>query len=1296
MISLRGSQALPHFRLERLLRELSHEVPQINVLHAEYRYFVDLSATLNKSEEAILSNLLNSGLTSSRDTDLPQGTLILVVPRKGTISSWSSKATDIAQHCGLKNIKRIECGIAYYIEASEKLTWGDVQTMAVFLHDPMVEDVLYDLEHAATLFQKFPPKPPESLPILQGGLTALQELNKKWQLSLEEEELQFLLESYEKLNRNPTDVELMTFAALNSLHAHQKIFQSSWIIDGHFNPQSLLSMIKNTYHVNSRGILSAYHDNAAAFYGNDSLAFFPDPNTGNYAYHPEPLHMVVKVETHNHPTMISPYFGAATGVGSELRDESAMGRGAKPKAGLFGLSLSHLRIPDFIQAWEISHGRPPHIASALEIILQAPLGAAQYANEFGRPTLCGYVRIFEQDLQEPLGIVRGYHKPIMIAGGFGNIRESQLEKAPLSAGALILSLGGPAMKTGLGRRVTPSFSSSKEGSMDFISVQYGNAEMQHRAQEVINHCVAMGANNPILAIHDVGSGGLAYAVPEMIWRQFLGGVFELRDIYSADASLSSLDLWCNEAEERYVVGIEKDKLDILKEIAAREACPLSVIGELITDPILKCHDREYDTDPVDLPLTVLFDTPTLKPRQISSVPSLHFPLENKGVDLMEAVIRVLRLPSVADKSCLITICDRSVTGLVARDQMVGPWQIPVADCAVTACSYQGYQGEAMAIGERAPIALISPEASARMAVAEAITNIAAANIGALSDLRLSANWMAGCGYQDEDRKLFEAVKALSLEFCPALNLTIPVGKESLSMRSAWLDNGLEKEMIAPLSVVISAFAPVMDIRRTLTPELQTTEDSCLVFIDLGSGKQRLGGSALATVYNNLGNDCPDVENPESLKVFFNCIQQLNLEDKLLSYHDRSDGGLFVTLCEMAFASHVGLQIDLTDLGSNLLAILFNEELGAVLQVRADEVEGILLELSEQGLTHCHTIGKIAKDHITFLHNDTVIFSADRLDLQRIWSETSFHLQSLRDNPRMAKKLYETIEDRDDPGLNAKLSFELSDLDVVAPPFVHGNTRPTVAILREQGVNGHTEMAAAFYRAGFDVVDVHMNDLASGSQQLSQFKGLAVCGGFSYGDVLGAGKGWAKRILFNTLLRDQFEAFFQRPETFTLGVSNGCQMLASLKTLIPGAEDWPNFIRNTSEQFESRLSLVEIEPSPSILLEGMEGSRIPIPVAHGAGRAEFLDEDAQHRALHQHLVTLRFVDSRGRKTKVYPANPNGSPLGITGLTTPDGRATIMMPHPERAFRTVQFSWHPKEWGEAGPWLKLFQNARRFVG
>ncbi|HRF43745.1 MAG TPA: phosphoribosylformylglycinamidine synthase [Candidatus Competibacteraceae bacterium] len=1309
MLRFRGNPALSPFRLEKLLTALRQRVPAITGVHAEFVHFVD--GTLTIPDREVLDRLLQYGpnQVTSRQLALVGKTafnehrnpndapLFLVIPRPGTISPWSSKATDIAHNCGLRRVHRIERGVAYFVESERPLSDSELVALKPLLHDRMTEVVLEASDDPGTLFAQAKPAPLATVNLLNGGRDALMTANRALGLALSDDEIDYLLESFIRLERNPADVELMMFAQANSEHCRHKIFNADWIIGGQRQAHSLFAMIRHTYECHPTDVLSAYHDNAAVMTGFPAGRFFPDPADGQYRYHPEDIHILMKVETHNHPTAIAPFPGAATGSGGEIRDEGATGRGAKPKAGLCGFSVSHLQIPNFIQPWEQDYGKPGRIASALDIMLEGPIGAAAFNNEFGRPNLSGYFRTFEQD--GPDGQRRGYHKPIMIAGGLGNIREPHIHKAPLPPGTAVVTLGGPAMLIGLGGGAASSMTAgSSHEDLDFASVQRGNPEIQRRAQEVIDHCVALGINNPILSVHDVGAGGLSNAVPEIVHGAERGGRFELREILNDDPSMSPMQIWCNEAQERYVLAIAAEGLETFKILCERERCPYAMIGTATGERQLTLHDRQFDNRPVDLPMSVLFGKPPRMVRDVERAfnPSNRLETGSTRIELTEAVARVLGFPAVADKSFLITIGDRTVTGLVCRDQMVGPWQIPVSDVAVTATSFDVYTGEAMAMGERTPLALLDAPASGRMAVGEALTNIAAARIEKLGDVKLSANWMAATGHPGEDAQLFDTVKAVGLELCPALGIAIPVGKDSLSMKTVWEVNGEHKSVVAPLSLIISAFAPVQDVRRTLTPQLRTDRgDTDLLLIDLGCGKNRLGGSVLAQIYSRWDDAPPDVNTPEILKAFFAVIQELNIAGRLLAYHDRSDGGLLATLAEMMFAGSCGVTVLLDDLGEELLPTLFTEELGAVVQVRTADRSTVLARLSAAGLGECsHVIGTLnSNDRLILCHAGEVAFAADRIELRRLWSETSYQMQALRDHPDCAYEAFAAACDPDDPGLKVRLTFDPA-ADVAAPYIANGE-RPRIAILREQGVNGQVEMAAAFDQAGFAAMDVHMSDIITGKVTLADFHGIAACGGFSYGDVLGAGEGWAKSILFNARARDEFATFFARTDSFGLGVCNGCQMLSNLHELIAGAELWPRFVRNRVEQFEARLSLVEVLPSPSLFLQGMEGSWLPVAVAHGEGRAEFPDGEME-AVLAANLVTLRFVDNSGQPATRYPANPNGSPGGITGLTSRDGRFTIVMPHPERMFRTVQYSWHPDGWGEDGPWLRMFRNARRWLG
>ncbi|CAK0761845.1 phosphoribosylformylglycinamide synthetase [Gammaproteobacteria bacterium] len=1309
VLRLRGAPALSTFRLDKLHALLASGIPGLRGLSAELVHFVDLGQRLTDTERAVLDQLLAYGPPSPPEP--PLGEVLWVVPRLGTLSPWSSRATEIAHHCGLVSVRRLERGIAYYLDVADTgldlnpnpdaplLSEAALSFAATLLHDPMTETVLYSLEEADGLFLKASPVPLSLVDMLGGGRAALVQANSDLGLALSADEIDYLLESFTTLGRNPTDVELMMFAQANSEHCRHKVFNADWVVDGQPAEHSLFAMIRNTHSKSPEQVLSAYRDNAAVMTGWSGRRFFADPITGRYGDHAEDIPILMKVETHNHPTAIAPFPGAATGAGGEIRDEGATGCGAKPKAGLTGFSVSNLHLPGAVQPWEVDYGRPRRIASALTLMMDAPLGAAAFNNEFGRPNLCGYFRTYEGYVPGPNGLeLRGYHKPIMLAGGIGNIRAEHVEKRNLPPGTPVVVIGGPAMLIGLGGGAASSQASGASNEwLDFASVQRGNPEMQRRTQEVIDRCWAAGPDNPILSIHDVGAGGLSNACPEIVAGAGRGGRFELRAIPNADPGMSPLQIWCNEAQERYVLAIRPEALESFQSLCERERCPVAVIGEVTAERDLLLGDALLDETPVDMPMALLFGKP---PKMLRHVHRHPFPkpwLDFSGISLREAAYRVLRLPAVASKKFLITIGDRTVGGLSVRDPMVGPWQVPVADCAVTATDFYGHTGEAMAIGERTPVALIEAPAAGRLAVGEAITNLAAAFIGSLSDIKLSANWMAAVGYPGEDVNLYDTVHALGMELCPALGLTIPVGKDSLSMKTVWREGGEDKVMTAPMSVIISAFARVSDVRRSLTPQLCTDcGDTDLLLVDLGKGHARLGASALAQVYQQVGSHGPDLDDPQALKGFFATIQTLNAEGRLLAYHDRSDGGLFVTLCEMAFASHTGLVVDLDDLGDDPLTTLFVEELGAVIQVRHDDTEEVLAAFREVGLGHhTYVLGTLNdNDHLVARFDGRAFLDEPRVALERAWAETSWRIQALRDNPTCAQEEYDNLKDAADPGLTVVLPFD-PDEEFVAPAILQG-IRPRIAILREQGVNGQIEMAAAFDRAGFETIDVHISDIIAGRITLANFHGLAACGGFSYGDVLGAGGGWAKSILFNPRARDEFAAFFARLDTFALGVCNGCQMMSKLRALIPGAERWPDFVRNTSEQFEARLSLVEVYDSPSLFLKDMAGARLPIAVAHGEGRAVFADADGLLHAQEAGIVTLAYVDGHGRPVERYPYNPNGSPAGVTGFTTPDGRFTIMMPHPERMFLTKQYSWHPDDWNEDGPWLRLFRNARAWLG
>jgi phosphoribosylformylglycinamidine synthase len=1296
MLTLPGSPALSPFRLDKLLSALHVRAPVVTGVSARWLHLVDTERPLTGRERQILEKLLVYGPHWSAGDD--SGVLVLVVPRPGTVSPWSSKATDIAHVCGLSAVRRLERGVAYRIKSGRMLDRAALSTLASPLFDRMTEAALWDIDSAAVLFEHQAPRPFDRVPVATRGRAALQEANVRLGLALSADEIDYLHENFRNLGRDPSDVELMMFAQANSEHCRHKIFNADWIIDGERQAKSLFALIRNTHQHNSRGVLSAYRDNAAVVEGWQGSRLYPDPHSRVYAYTREYVDLVMKVETHNHPTAIAPFPGAATGSGGEIRDEGACGRGARPKAGLTGFSVSNLSIPGAVRPWEVDRGHSPRAASALEIMLDGPIGAASFNNEFGRPNILGYFRTFEQALPGDVpGRTRGYHKPIMIAGGIGNIRRPHVEKRDVPVGARIVVLGGPGMLIGLGGGAASSLmSGAGQEDLDFASVQRGNAEIQRRAQEVIDRCWALAERNPILLIHDVGAGGLSNAVPEAIAHSRRGGRIDFRSIPTAEPGMSPLEVWCNEAQERYVLAVAEADLETLAALCERERCPYAVIGEITADGWLRIDDAHFDNRPVDLPIDVVLGKPPKMLRDVRRQPRLAAPLDLGQVDLREALRRLLLLPTVADKSFLITIGDRTVGGLVCRDQMVGAWQVPVSDVAVTATGYDGYTGEAMAMGERTPVALADGPASGRLAVGEAITNIVAADITQLDQVRLSANWMAACGEPGEDAELYATVRAVGEELCPALDLTIPVGKDSLSMQSSWQESSGSRSVVAPVSLIVSAFAPVRDVRRTLTPALRLDAGPTrLLCVDLGRGRNRLGGSCLAQVYGALGEKPADLDSPQLLKSYFAALTALKARNQVLAYHDRSDGGVLVTLLEMAFAGHCGLDVTLPVTGSDPIAALCAEELGGVIQARADDLDAVWAVIRQHDLQDItHDIGRAVEGDALRIAAGNQRLEESRTALRRLWSETSWHMQRLRDNPQCADEEFERLGDADDPGLSARLTFEAGE--DIAAPFVSRGVRPRVAILREQGVNSQTEMAAAFLRAGFEPHDVHMTDVLHGRLGLAEFLGLIACGGFSYGDVLGAGQGWAKSILFNARARDEFAGFFARRETFALGVCNGCQMFSALRELIPGSGHWPQFVRNRSEQYEARLSRVEILESPSILLRGMAGSMMPIAVAHGEGRAEFDSAGALERCVRERLVAARFVDNRGVATEHYPENPNGSPLGIAGLSNADGRITITMPHPERVFRTVLNSWHPAQWGEDGGWMRLFRNARVWVG
>lgn len=1277
-VLLQGGASLSEFRLQRLAEQLGQEAGQ-KVGQVAVTDFYMIAGDAVAGELPGLLALL-PGAVEGEDgglTPQPGATRLFIVPRIGTVSPWSSKATDIARVCGIANVDRLERG--RIIDLDVPL---NAEAVAL-LHDRMTESVLEDPALLTQVFAHPSKRPLRKVPVNQQGVAALSQANQEWGLALSEEEIEYLAGHYLKTGSDPTDAELMMFGQVNSEHCRHKIFNAAWTIDGEAQAHSLFEMIRMTHAAAPEGVLSAYSDNSAVIAGAECARFQVDDQRVWRSIQ-EDAPILMKVETHNHPTAISPHPGAATGSGGEIRDEAATGRGGAAKAGLCGFSVSNLEIPEAIQPWEEEYGRPAHVASALQIMLDAPIGAAAYNNEFGRPNLCGYFRSYQQAVQ---GEVRGYHKPIMIAGGMGNLRPAHVDKQAVEPDALLIVLGGPAMLIGLGGGAASSMTGGQgREDLDFASVQRANPEMQRRCQEVIDACRAMGESNPVLSIHDVGAGGLSNALPELVDADGLGAAINLADIPRADPSLSPMELWCNESQERYVLAIRPAGLGQFTAFCERERCPYSVVGTATTAPTLGVASPEEEAA-VDMPMQVLLGKPPRMQRDVSRVTGVSEIWDHSRIPFGEAVQRVLRLPSVASKNFLITIGDRSVGGLTCRDQMVGRWQTPVADVAVTASGFEGYTGEAMAMGERTPLALLNGPASGRMAVAEAVTNLMAADVASLRDIRLSANWMAPAGHPGEDAVLYDTVRAVGAEFCTELGIAIPVGKDSMSMRMAWQEDNVDKAVTSPVSLIVSAFAPVDDVRHTLTPALNLENGpTLLVLIDLGAGRNRLGGSALAQVYGKLGAIAPDCDDPQQLRRCFEVLRTLRRpggqggQGSVLACHDRSDGGLFVTLCEMAFASRCGLEIDLGEM-DDPLAAAFSEEAGLVLQVPESDVADVLETCAAEGLSASVVARPTQGDRIAVKAAGRTLHVSGRVELHRIWSETSYRLQSLRDEPDCARQEYDLLLEGDDTGLHAHVPF------AVAAPQI-GGARPRVAILREQGVNGHHEMAWAFHHAGFEAVDVHMSDILKGAVALSEFRGLAACGGFSYGDVLGAGRGWAQSILLNERAREAFEAFFADESRFALGVCNGCQMLSSIRSLIPGADAWPEFVRNRSEQFESRFSQVEIMDSPSILLQGMAGARLPIAVAHGEGRVMAAGESAQ--------PVLRYVDHSGTPTERYPLNPNGSPGGINGYTAAEGRVTIMMPHPERVVRSVSNSWYPADWGEDAPWMQLFYNARRWVG
>lgn len=1285
MMMLQGVRAFSAFRLDGLTETIAQVVSGQVHVDAHFVYLLELTETLDEHRFARASALL--GATGVFQA-VPGQAAFFVTPRKGTISPWSSKATDIFNNCSIHGVTRVERGVCYSVSADGvAVELKQLQPVLNALHDRMIEGVYTDL---SDFFAHRPPAPGKVFDVLGKGRCALEEANASMGLALSGEEIQYLFESYSKAGRNPTDTELVMFGQVNSEHCRHKIFNADWVIDGEKKDTSLFAMIKHTHQCHPQGTLVAYKDNSGVVEGVKTQAFQIDTESKVYRFELDQVDMLMKVETHNHPTAISPYPGAATGVGGEIRDEAATGIGSKSKAGLAGFMVSNLNIPGYQMPWEKAYAEfPTRLASPLSIMLEGPIGGAAFGNEYGRPQLCGFFRTYEEEVA---GRLRGYHKPIMLAGGMGNIRRSQVYKKDVPPGALIVQIGGPAMRIGLGGGAASSMATgSNDEALDFDSVQRGNAEVERRCQEVIDACIALGDANPILSIHDIGAGGLSNGCPELVEKT--GATFSLRAVHNEEKSMSPMEIWCCEAQERYVLAIRPEDRERFEALCERERCPVAFIGVARNDERLVLHDDHFNDDPIDMDIRVLLGKPPRMLRTVTHVSESTATLNFAKISPTDALLRVLHLPAVADKTFLITIADRTVTGMVHRDQMVGRYQLPVADCAVTMAGYQTYAGESMSMGERTPIALLDAPAAGRMAVAEALTNLAAANVGPIGNVKLSANWMCACGEMGEDAKLFDTVKAVGMDFCPQIGVSIPVGKDSLSMRTVWQDStGASHKQVAPLSLIVSAFSPVNDVRKTVTPDLKPGS-STLLLIDLGRGKCRLGASAVAQVYNQVGDKPADVDQPALLKAFFEAIQELVEKQALLAYHDRSDGGVAVTLVEMAIAGGRGVQVELP--GTDSFAALFNEELGAVVQVANEKLDEVMQVLSAYGLAKapiCHAIGQVTNERVVRIKvaGQTMIDLTLR-QLRRAWSELTYKMQALRDNPACAKQEYDNALDDEDPGMTFKVTYNPDEIPYIKSSA--GRAKPKMAILREQGVNGHVEMAAAFALAGFESMDVHMTDLLSGRVDLAQFNGVVACGGFSYGDVLGAGSGWARSILYNDRLAAMFKRFFERPDTVTLGVCNGCQMVSQLKNIIPGAQHWPQFRRNVSEQFEARYATLEVMESPSVLLAGMAGSRVPVAVAHGEGLAVFESDDDVQRV----KPALRFVDGRGAATERYPWNPNGSAGGLTGFTSEDGRATILMPHPERGFRAAQLSYRPTDLftGEAGPWMRLFRNAYSFV-
>ncbi len=1296
MMMLAGCESLSPFRRERLQARLDRVVSGLS-LEASGNFFYLETVPGQAVDTTALAAMLGAQSIVLEDA----ADAVLVVPRFGTLSPWSSKATEILRGASFR-VARIEQGQRLLIKGFAALSATDRRAALHVLHDPMTQSAAFSFAELGRAFARTQPAALGMVALGTEPAASLQHANRELGLALSEDEIEYLVDSYRRLGRDPSDAELMMFAQANSEHCRHKVFNASWLIDGKAQSHSLFQMIKNTHAASPQGTLSAYRDNAAVVENVEVARFYAHAGTRQWQAELEPVAFAIKCETHNHPTAIAPFPGASTGAGGEIRDEGATGRGAKPKAGLTGFSVSDLRIPGLPRPWETPRSLPPRMASAFEIMRDGPLGAAAFNNEFGRPALCGYFRAFERGVFDrasaaadavanPLArTVRGYDKPIMLAGGVGNLHPQHVEKQILQHGDAVIVLGGPAMLIGLGGGAASSLASGHSSeALDFASVQRDNPEMERRCQEVIDRCWSMGTANPLVSLHDAGAGGLSNAIPELLHDSGVGGRIELRAIPNDEPGMSPMQIWCNESQERYVLGVHPERLSEFEAICRRERCPYAVVGTATTEQRLLVTDNLLGNTAIDLPMEVLFGKAPKMQRDAQRQPAQTTPLRLRTT-IAEALPRVLQHPTVGSKSFLITIGDRSVGGLCARDQMVGPDQVPVADCAVTLCDFSGYVGEAMAVGERTPLALIDAAASARMAVAEALTNLAAAPIARREDIKLSANWMAAVNHPGEDAALFDAVHAIGMEFCPALGLGIPVGKDSMSMQTVWNTDAGAHRVVSPVSLIVTAFARVGDVRQALTPELRFDAGSSVVLlVDLGRGRHRLGGSILAQCFGQLGDTTPDVERAADLAGLFDAIQQLNAAGQLLAYHDRSDGGALIALIEMAFAANCGLDVLLDAVGDDPIAALFNEEIGALLQVRVADLQAVRAAFAAAGLDDCvheiaRPVAESAQVRLLRAGQDAEAYALP--DLLGYWTETSHAMQRLRDHPDCADQERRSVVETHTHALRPVLGFD-AGADVAAP-FIARGLRPKIAILREQGVNGHVEMAAAFTRAGFDATDVHMTDLIAGDERLLRFDGLAACGGFSYGDVLGAGRGWAASIRHHGNLAEQFHAFFNDSGKFTLGVCNGCQMLSQLKDMIPGAGHWPQFLRNQSEQFEARLSLVEVLDSPSLLFRGMAGSRIPVVVSHGEGHADFAHPAAAAAA----IAALRFVTADGEIARSYPANPNGSPGGMTGFTTEDGRVTILMPHPERVHRSVQMSWHPREWGESSPWMRMFQNAR----